>query len=199
MASEPVHLVLHIEHVSSLLHWLFFVSHLLLFVFNFFFELDLRCCPLRRWRSSPPLLLFFNPLYLGFFTKIFRVTGLEPFLSCELNSPAILESLFLFAATVRVDCVPIDGAHVGDWVHITRGPSGGQSRGEESAVDCDLRLGQTRRGRMARAVMLWACMGTVRLYEEMARLGVRDDSVILGSEVAGKHRVTIFVAISMIS
>lgn len=77
-------------------------------------------------QAGPPLLsckalaqlflssLRFNPFLLGLLTKVLSVRDLELSLRWRLDSSAILHGLGLLAATVRVDCVLIDGAGVGD-------------------------------------------------------------------------------------
>lgn len=48
---------------------------------------------------------------------------------------------------------------------------------------------------MARAVVLLDCMRIILFYEKFPRLSFRDGFAALGGKVAGKHRVTVFVAI----
>lgn len=82
---------------------------------------------------------FFNPFSFGLSTKVLPVSSLELSLSWELNNPASLESLFFFAAMVRVSCLPIDGASVRAWVYMMEGAVGRCLRGKKSAVDSELR------------------------------------------------------------
>lgn len=160
--------------------------------------LDLRAGPtLFFCKTLAQLLLsalLFKPPFFAFSTVVFRASCLKRSLSWALENAASLESLALFSAVVSSDCVPIDGAGVDDWVHITRGAAGRHSRGKESGVRSKLTWKKARRGRMERVVVLWAQMRTVRLYRELTRLGVCDGLAILSSKVADKRSAPIFVA-----
>lgn len=46
------------------------------------------------------------------------------------------------------------------------------------------------------AAVLWAQTGTVRLDNELAGLGVNDGPRVVPSNVAGKHRVRTFAALT---
>lgn len=48
-------------------------------------------------------------------------------------------------------------------------------------------------------MVLWIKTGTIRIDKELTRLGVCDGFDIVRSKAAGKHRVTIFVAVSSAS
>lgn len=48
------------------------------------------------------------------------MSDLQLSLSWGLDSSASPNGLGVLAAMVKVDCVPIDGASVGGWVHIRR-------------------------------------------------------------------------------
>lgn len=122
------------------------------------------CGTLAQLPFSP---LLFSSLSLGLSTKVLRTSGLHLFLSWSLNSSASVESSFLFAATVRADCLPAGRAIVGDGMYITQGIAGPHSLRKESAVDFDLRWRRAQQGRMSRAVVLEARRHVIRLSKKL--------------------------------
>lgn len=79
------------------------------------------------------------------------------------------------------------------------GIAGRHSQEKEIVVDSNLRRRQPRRGKMARAVVLWASMRTERLFKKLTRIGVHDGFTILGTKVAAKHHVAISAVTDVIS
>lgn len=67
--------------------------------------------------SALPFTLFY---FFGLSTKVLPVSGPDLTFSWGLESSASSGGLHLFAAIVRADCIPIDGAGADDWVHIRR-------------------------------------------------------------------------------
>lgn len=65
--------------------------------------------------------LRFGPYFFGVSTKLLRVSGLYLTLCSGFDRSASFDALGSFAAVVGVDCVWVDGASVGDGIHIIRG------------------------------------------------------------------------------
>lgn len=86
--------------------------------------------------------LFFVPLFLALSTKVLRVSGSELFVRWSLDNSVSLDGWDFFAAVVRVDCVSINAAGVGDWIHVRRGIVYRRWRGKENGVHFYLTRGR---------------------------------------------------------
>lgn len=60
----------------------------------------------------------FKPLFLGLPTTALEVSGPEPSLSWGFDTSASFDGFGFFAAMIGVNCVPVDGASVDNWVYI---------------------------------------------------------------------------------
>lgn len=124
------------------------------------------------------------------------MSGQKLFRSWGLNISASLDCLGLLATMVRVDCVTLDEAGVGEWVHTRWGNAGRYSLGKQSSFDFDFEMGAAKTRKNG------ACAGAVgmeTLDKDLTCLGVRDGSAVMGSQMAGKHRVTNPAAATVIS
>lgn len=135
--------------------------------------------------------LLFNRLVLGRSTKVFRVRGLKPFSRWSLDSSAYLASLVLFAVMIRYGDVLVKLAAVGDWVHNRPGLLGRRLRMKKIGVNSSSKWGWELSEKIARAMIVWAWMCTIHLYNELTRLGVCDAAAIVCSKAKSKYHVTI--------
>lgn len=79
------------------------------------------------------------------------MSGRELSLSWEFDSSASFDCLEFFAAVVGVDCVPVEGASVDDWVHIEQGIAGRRLQRKMGDVHFYLKWRQKPRERFSRA------------------------------------------------
>lgn len=109
------------------------------------------CETLAQLIFSVPL---FNSLFFSLSKKSLQMSGLEPSLSWGFDNSASFDGSGFFAAMVEADCVLVDEASVGDWVHITMGSAGRSLRGKKNGVHFYSEWQQKRRRRMAGVVFL---------------------------------------------
>lgn len=139
-------------HIHAFLTGAFHIAHRACQLFGI---LALPCLPLLRSGSTlffrealaqlDILELLFSLHSFGLSTKGLRVSSLELSFRWCLDSSASFDGLGFFSAMVGDDCVPVDGASVGDWVHISRGVAGRRLQGKESGGNLYLKQGQKRR------------------------------------------------------